>query len=142
MKTNVVYTADEVLEALMAIPFPNPRKKLVYIAGPYGRRINNSDAQCEANVKEVIKAARHLIILGHIPFPANIYHFVHSGWLASPTEDVWLEICMAWIPFCDTLLRLPGKSHGADAEVKLAESLGIPVAYSFTELGDITQKYP
>jgi len=137
MKSNVAYTADEVYEALKEILMPKPRKKLVYIAGPYGRRIGNSNAQCEANVKEVIKAARHLIILGHIPFPANIYHFVHSGWPTSPDEDVWLEICMAWIPFCDILLRLPGKSHGADAEVKLAKQLGIKVVYSFEELGKI-----
>ncbi len=109
----------------------------IYIASPYGRRINNSDAQCEANVKTVIEAARRLILLGHIPFPANIYHFVHKDWLLSPDEDTWLKICMTWVPFCDMLLRLPGKSHGADAEVKLAENLGIKVVYSFEELGTL-----
>ncbi len=109
----------------------------IYVAGPYGRRIGNSDAQCEANVKTVIKAARHLILLGHTPLAANLYHFIHKDWAGSPDEDTWLKICMTWVPFCDVLLRLPGKSHGADAEVKLAGSLGIKVVYSFEELGKL-----
>ena len=131
MVVTICATRTQKLEELF------PRQLRVYIAAPYGRRINNSDEQCESNVLTVIKAARHLILLGHIPLAANLYHYVHKNWEQSPDEDTWLRICMTWVPCCDVLLRLPGKSHGADAEVKLATDLGIRVVYSFEELGKI-----
>ena len=112
-----------------------PRKRIrVYVASPYGRRIGNSDKQCEDNVQRAIDAGRELITLGYIPLVANLYHYLHRDWLDSPDEDRWLEMCMAWLPFCNALLRLPGKSHGADAEVARALELGIPVYYSLGEL--------
>ncbi len=39
-----------------------------------------------------------------------------------------------FLPDCDGLLRLPGKSSGADKEVALAESKKIPVFHSIEEV--------
>ncbi len=121
-------------------PFKPVEKKKplkVYVASPYGRRIGNSDKQCEDNVQKAIEVGRELIKLGYIPLVANLYHFIHAGWADSPDEDKWLEMCMAWIPACDALLRLPGRSHGADAEVSLAKELGIPVRYNIRGLEEL-----
>jgi hypothetical protein len=42
---------------------------------------------------------------------------------------------MEWLAVCDCVLRLPGESKGADAEVKFAQEIGKPVYYSIAELG-------
>jgi hypothetical protein len=47
--------------------------------------------------------------------------------------ELWLEIDFAWVKKCDALIRLPGESSGADREVELARSLGIPVYFSIQE---------
>ncbi len=43
-----------------------------------------------------------------------------------PYQD-WIDLDLEWVKSCDCLLRLDGESKGADMEVALAESLGIPV---------------
>jgi hypothetical protein len=45
-----------------------------------------------------------------------------------------MELDNEWVLRCDALLRLPGESQGADAEVELAKKHGIPVFYSIEEL--------
>jgi dCMP deaminase len=46
----------------------------------------------------------------------------------------WLDMDFAWVAASDAVLRLPGESTGADAEVKFAESLHIPVFTSIDTL--------
>ena len=41
---------------------------------------------------------------------------------------------MALVRVSDYVLRLPGESRGADAEVELAKSLKIPVVYNIGSL--------
>ncbi len=41
---------------------------------------------------------------------------------------------MAWLECCDALLRLDGLSKGADAEVRYAKHIGIPVYFSLEEI--------
>lgn len=50
-----------------------------------------------------------------------------------PYED-WLKIDLEWIPQCDCLLRIGGKSSGADKEATFAIEKGIPVFYSINEI--------
>lgn len=45
-----------------------------------------------------------------------------------------MEVDYEWINVCDCILRLPGKSTGADLEVAHASMKGIPVFYSLEEL--------
>lgn len=53
----------------------------------------------------------------------------------SPRSDqYWLDTTMDLMRECDAVYRMPGASEGADAEVKEAERLGIPV---FTDLGGL-----
>jgi len=94
----------------------------VFVSGPY----TNGDVA--VNVRTAILAANRLLRKGHIPFVPHLTHFWHLV-VPHPYED-WLELDMEWLKVCDAVLRLPGESPGADVEVRLAESLGIPVYYN------------
>ena len=52
--------------------------------------------------------------------------------------EFWLELDNQFLPICQAVLRLPGHSQGADKEVHLAETLGIPV---FTEIDDLVKHF-
>ena len=106
----------------------------VYIASPYGRRKGCSDEECETNVNRAIGVGRKLITLGHIPFVPHLFHYLHEGWDGSPNEDEWLKMCLAFVPFCDCVLRLKGESVGADNEVALAKVFNKKVYYNIEEL--------
>ncbi len=102
----------------------------VYIASPYGRRAGLTEAQCEKNVQTAIDAAIALIEFGHNPFTPHLLHYIHKRWrVDSPSEGKWMELCLEWLSKCDALVRLPGKSEGADNEVAEAKKLGIPVYF-------------
>lgn len=102
------------------------KSKLIYIASPY------TLGDVAANVAVQIKAAHRILDMGHVPIAPLLSHYLHIH-RQRPYED-WLKMDLAIIPRCDILLRLRGKSDGADKEVRLAASLNIPVYYSFKEL--------
>jgi len=76
--------------------------------------------------------ADELISLGAAPFAPLYSHFQHMAH-PRPYSD-WVNLDKEWVKVCDCLLRLPGKSSGADEEVELAKSLNKPVFYSINEL--------
>ena len=99
------------------------------MAGPY------SNGGRERNVDDAISAAHFLRELGHYPF---IPHLAHFWDLAHPrTYADWMAWCIEWLSVCECLVRLPGASPGADAEVAYAELKGIPVYYG---IGDFVRK--
>jgi nucleoside 2-deoxyribosyltransferase len=103
----------------------------VYLAGPYAR------PDPAANVNQTIIVARQVLEAGFIPFVPHLYHLWH---LIEPRpENDWLKLDIEWLLACDLLLRLPGKSTGADHEVKVALTHQIPVFYSLSEL---KQRFP
>ena len=97
----------------------------VYIAGPY--TIGNVDA----NVRNAIEAGVQVIEAGHHPFVPHLSHFLHQH--RPQPYETWIALDNAFLPCCDALVRLPGVSKGADAEVMLAENCGLPVYYSVAE---------
>jgi len=103
----------------------------IYIASPYTK------GDVAVNVKRQLDAADELIELGFAPFVPLYYHFQH---MFSPKPyETWTKLDNEWIQQCDALLRLKGESKGADAEVKLAEELGIPVFYNILGLVNWTE---
>ncbi len=104
----------------------NSRPK-VYIASPY--RLGNK----EKNVIRSMEAADDLISAGYTPFIPLLNHYMDAHFKQS--EKYWLEYDLEWLPTCQAVLRLSGESKGADAEVKLAKKLGIPVFYSVEDIG-------
>jgi hypothetical protein len=98
----------------------------VYVAGPY------TQGDVAVNVRAAILAADRLMGLGFAPFVPHLTHFWHLV-APRPYED-WLDLDNQFLPHCDALLRLPGVSAGAEREVALAESLGIPVFHNLKKL--------
>ncbi len=98
----------------------------VYIAAPYTK------GDVEQNVKTAIACADALCELGFDPYIPHLSHFWH---LVSPKPvSFWYNYDLNWLELCDALLRLPGESLGAEAEVIRAKELCIPVYYSIGEL--------
>ena len=105
----------------------------VYVAYPYGRSRNLSLNLININVQASIEIGRRLILKGHIPFVANLYHFVHEGWEDSPEEPVWFDIASSWVRKCDALY-FGGGSTGTNAERRIAFGLRLPIYYSLDEV--------
>jgi Domain of unknown function (DUF4406) len=102
------------------------RKICVYIAGPYtsGDPVRNTHA--------AMKKWMSLWIHGFIPICPHWTMFQH--FLTPLEKDEWLEYDQYVLAKCDAVLRLPGASEGADAEVEYATHNGIPVFFNDTAL--------
>jgi len=100
--------------------------KIVYIASPY------TVGDVAVNVKTQMDTADSLIEKGYCPIAPLLSHFLHIN-KPRPYED-WTKMDMALVRVSDYVLRLPGESRGADAEVELAKSLKIPVVYNIGSL--------
>lgn len=101
-------------------------KPKVYVAGPY------TLGDVAVNVRNALEAADDVVAHGFIPFVPHLSHFWH--FMAPAPYEFWTEYDNEFIPCCQALLQLPGESKGADAEVELARSLGIPVYDSIRAL--------
>jgi hypothetical protein len=101
-------------------------RRKVFVSGPY------SKGHVLDNVRDAIDAANRLWAAGFAPFVPHLNLVWH---LVSPKPyEEWLDIDAEWLPACGLLVRLPGESSGADKEVALAESMGIPVYYGVEQL--------
>ena len=95
-------------------------RPLVYIVGPY------TSPDPVENTHHTIEVAGRLIDEGFmtpvVPHLTLLWHLVQ------PREiDFWYEYDLAILVRCDAVLRLPGKSTGADREVAFAKREDIPV---------------
>jgi len=104
----------------------------IYIASPY--TIGDTDL----NVRRQLEVADELMNLGYTPYVPLLSHFQHLVFPRSYKD--WLEHDIEWLKVCDCVLRLKGKSKGADKEVRTAKELKIPVYYSIKELEEIKEK--
>jgi len=102
------------------------QKIKVYIASPY------TFGDPAVNVRRQMDYADKLIDLGFYPFAPLMSHFQHMH-NPRPYEQ-WMEIDAVWVTACDCVLRLSGKSTGADREVKQAQGEGKPVFYCVESL--------
>lgn len=91
----------------------------LFLSGPYA-----SDPV--ATVRETLRQAERLIAAGyHVYVP----HLCHLWDLVSPHDPTyWLRMDIAWLGRCDALVRLPGRSPGADIEAHVARADWLPVA--------------
>ena len=98
----------------------------VYIASPY------TLGDVAVNVKLQLDTVDILMNLGFAPFAPLYSHFQHMAH-PRPYQD-WIDVDLEWVLACDCMLRIGGKSSGAEGEVDLALKHGIPVYYSIEEL--------
>lgn len=100
-------------------------KPKIYVAGPYSGNVMS-------NIQDAIGVGDLILIVGGIPFIPHLTGFWDL--LYPHPYEKWMEYDFEWIRSCDAVYRIGKESAGADREVELAESLGIPVFLSFDEL--------
>ena len=101
-----------------------------YVAGPL------TAGDPVLNVRTAVEAAQRLLEAGLVPFVPHLSMFWH---LVCPNGyETWMGMDLAWLEACDVLLRLPGRSPGADREVVRAFELGLPV---YTSVDDLLLAY-
>lgn len=93
--------------------------KLVYIAGPYTRPDPVENTHNTIRLAEQIEALGCDVVIPHLSL---LWHIVSPA----PLER-WYERDLAVMRRCDAVVRLPGDSTGADAEVAEAITCGIPM---------------
>ena len=103
-------------------------RPLVYIACPitHGSRNYNYFQACEAE--------RLLMLKGFAPQNPAHTIVVPFAWQSEFPHSLWLDCCFPLIERMDAILRLPGYSVGADAEVQHAQQCNVPVFYSIDDL--------
>ena len=69
-------------------------------------------------------------IIAQAGYNVFIPHLTHFWAIQHPnTAEYWLSYDFAWLKMCDVLVRLDGKSVGADLEVAFAKKNKIPVIF-------------
>lgn len=112
---------------------------LILIAGPYRSGTGDDPVKMQANLTRLEEAAWPIFEAGHIPMIGE--------WVALPvlqsagatvfdplSEKVMYPTAQRLLQHCDAVLRLPGKSTGADQDVAIAKSRGIPVYRSLDQI--------
>ncbi len=121
-----------------------PEKKngpmLILIAGPYRSGTNDDPGLIRKNVEEMESYALPIFRAGHIP--------ILGEWLALPLvalagstnigdeafNEIFHPIAVRLLQKCDAVLRVGGKSTGADEMVRVARSLGLTLFNNLAEI--------
>lgn len=112
---------------------------LILIAGPYRSGTDGDPEAMAANLARLEAAAWPIFAAGHIPMIGEWVALpVLSSAGAGPTdplaEEVLYPTAERLLQRCDAVLRLPGASAGADQDVAIAESRGLPVYHDVAEI--------
>jgi len=112
---------------------------LILIAGPYKSGTGGNPDAMAANLRKLETAAWPIFEAGHIPMIGE--------WVALPVlrsagvtaldalaDYVLYPTAQRLLQHCDAVLRLPGRSAGADQDVATAQQLGLPVYHDVAEI--------
>lgn len=127
----------------MAEPRDFERRRLkVYVAGPI------SKGDVFENIMLGLRWGRTMLKDGLAPYIPHLdaYMTLNPG---TPPEEgnpdsVWnslLEWDLEWVASSDVVFRIAGESSGADLEVAVAKSLGIPIFYERCASGTHCEHY-
>jgi hypothetical protein len=121
-----------------------PQKPMmILIAGPYRSGTGDDPEKMAENLSRLEEASWPIFQKGHVPMIGE--------WVALPIwtkaggktigDDLYDNILHPTagrlLQHCDAVLRLPGKSAGADNDEKIAREIGIPVYYDISEIPEI-----
>jgi hypothetical protein len=124
---------------MYAAAMTTTKPMLILIAGPYRSGTDGDPEAMAANLERLESAAWPIFAAGHIPMIGEWVALpVLSSAGAGPNdplaEDVLYPTAERLLQRCDAVLRLPGDSTGADQDVAIAESRGLPVYYDIAEI--------
>jgi uncharacterized peroxidase-related enzyme len=115
---------------------------LILIAGPYASGTEGDPERMAQNLARLEEAAWPIFRAGHVPLIGEwvARPVLSSAGATGPTDplaaEVLYPVAERLLPHCDAVLRLPGESRGADRDVEIARSRGIPVYHSLDEIPD------
>ena len=113
---------------------------MILIAGPYRSGTGDDPVKMAANLKQLEQASWPIFERGHVPMIGE--------WAALPIwrsaggrqvgdalyERILHPTAGRLLRHCDAVLRLPGASKGADNDVSIARTRGIPVYFNIEEI--------
>lgn len=106
------------------------KKKVVYVGGPYR-------AKDHWLIEKNIRAAEELALRVWATKRASAVcpHTMCRYYQGHLEDDLWLNGLLDILSVCDALLLVDGweKSEGTIEEIRLAQSLGMPIFYSFDD---------
>jgi hypothetical protein len=116
---------------------------MILIAGPYASGTGGDPGLMAKNLARLEEAAWPIFRAGHIPMIGEwvALPVLSSAGATGPGDplaaDVMYPTAERLLQHCDAVLRLPGESRGADQDVAIAESRGIPVYRRLDEVPGI-----
>jgi hypothetical protein len=114
--------------------------QLILIAGPYRSGTGGDPELIAQNLARLEQAAWPVFRLGHVPMIGEwaalpiLRVAAEAGADTEAGPDVMYETASRLLAHCDAVLRLPGESSGADADVAIARRLGLPVYSDVSEI--------
>ena len=117
-----------------------PRPLLILIAGPYRSGTGDDPDLLERNLRRLESAAWPIFRAGHVPMIGEwvalpVLRGAGGQSVAEPiAQEIMYPTAERLIEHCDAVLRLEGASTGADQDVELARTRGIPVYYDIDEI--------
>ncbi len=106
----------------------------IMIAGPY-RSGSNDPAVWRENLLLLNRVAYQVFQKGHTPvIGVNMALPVIEGGGGADYDRIMLPLSLSLAERCDGVLRVGGPSRGADDEVRLFETKGLPVYRSLDEV--------
>lgn len=115
---------------------------MILIAGPYRSGTGDDPAKMAANLQRLEAASWPIFQKGHVPMIGEwaALPVWHAAGGQKTGDDLYDQIlhptAHRLLQHCDTVLRLPGASKGADNDVKIANERGIPVYRHIDEVPD------
>jgi hypothetical protein len=106
----------------------------VMISGPYGTGAR-SEAERAENLKALNRVALEVFRRGHVPI-VGVNLALPIVEVAGPAvyDEIMLPMSLAAAERCDAVLRVGGRSAGADAEVDILARRGCPVFRTLEEI--------
>jgi len=118
---------------------------LILIAGPYRSGTNDDPVLIQKNLDALEAAALPIFEKGHVPMIGEwvalpLIHLAGSKKMGDAMwEKIQYPVAHRLLEKCDAILRLPGASKGADADVALAQQRGIPVYFKLDEIPSVEE---
>ena len=111
----------------------------IMISGPY-RQGSTDVALWKDNLAKLNEAAYLVLLKGHTPIiGVNLALPIIDIAGEAEYKQIMMPLSMALAEKCDAVLRLDGFSTGADEEVRLFESKGLPVYFEMEQIPSMNQ---
>jgi hypothetical protein len=116
------------------------KPQLILIAGPYRSGTGDDPDLMAENLRRLEEPAWQIFQAGHIPMIGEwvalpvLSSAGATGPLDPLAEEVMYPTAERLLAHCDAVLRLPGKSTGADQDVAIARQRGLPVYHRVHEI--------